>query len=105
MDQIWLAGAPHLAPVLARREDVGLLQPFLVEVGLVRLHSVEDVFEADHGNLPKPVNDRSSSGNWGPGVGRRGRLGVDPDSRPPIPDPRLPTPGTRFAEHASRWRP
>src|SRR5439155_20213982 len=34
--------------MLPGREDVGLLQELLVEVGLVRLHLIQDVFEADH---------------------------------------------------------
>ena len=48
MHQVRLARAAHLPAVLAGREDVGLLQKLLVEVRLVRLQFVEDVFEADH---------------------------------------------------------
>ena len=50
MDQVRLARAAHLPAMLARGEDVGLLKQFLVEVRLVGLDLVEDVFEADHGS-------------------------------------------------------
>src|SRR5205085_10178140 len=50
MDEVGLARAPHLPAMLPRRENVGLLKQLLIEVGLVRLHFVEDVFESDHRN-------------------------------------------------------
>ena len=49
MDEVRLAGAAHLAAMLACREDEGLVEQLLIEVGLVAFDFVEDVFEADHG--------------------------------------------------------
>src|SRR5581483_660079 len=48
MDQIRFARGAHLSAMFASRKDVGFLQKLLVEIGFVRLDSVEDVFEADH---------------------------------------------------------
>ena len=48
VDEVRLARAAHLSAMLAGGEDVRLLEQFLVEVRLVGLDLVEDVFEADH---------------------------------------------------------
>src|SRR5437667_10648065 len=48
MDLILLPVAPQLSSVFACGEDVRLLQQFLVEVRLVRLDFLENVFKAGH---------------------------------------------------------
>ena len=51
VDQVRLARAADLPAMLPRREDVGPLQQLLVEVRLIALDLLEDLFEADHGRL------------------------------------------------------
>ena len=51
VDEIRLARAADLPAMLPRREDVGPLQQLLVEVRLIALDLLEDLFEADHGDV------------------------------------------------------
>ena len=65
MDEVRLARAAHLSAMLARGEDVGAFEQLLIEVRLVALDFVEDVFEADHGDGNEALESRS-------GLSRRG---------------------------------
>ena len=49
VDKIRLARAAHLSAMLARRKNEGAVEQLLIEVRLVSLDFVEDVFEAEHG--------------------------------------------------------
>src|SRR5947207_977572 len=96
MDEVRLARAAHLSAMLARREDVGLLQQLLVEVGLVGLHFVEDVFEADHGCFRNRVLMLTVPGERRAASGER----ASPARRTPLAG----LAGPPLAHHASGWR-
>ncbi len=75
MDEIRFSRAPHLAAVLAGREDIGLLQQLLVEAGVVGLDLVENVFKPDHAEARNEADivavPRRASGERRAGAGVR----------------------------------
>src|SRR4051812_39702331 len=75
MDQIRLARAADLPAVLARRKDVRTLEQFFIEIRLVALDLVEDVFEADHGR-GQDNRGQGAEDSWRGNVGRS-QLAVD----------------------------
>ncbi len=106
VDEVRLAGAPVLAPVLPGREHVGPPEQVLVALRVVGLDPVEDVLEADHrkrvAGLPRDAGATPGRRRRRPTSAGSSSFSAGPRPRPAPRPPSAPAPARRAPARPSR---